>query len=700
MKLFASAQIYNVGLFGHGGAGKTSLAEAILYDSGVITRLGRVDDGNTVSDYDPEEVKRKMSMNTTILPLEWEGRKVNLLDSPGYADFIGEMVSAMWVVDGAILVLCAASGVEVGSEAAWELAVGRNLPRILLINKMDRENANFYRTLDQVREVLDRAAVPLQLPIGAESSFEGIVDLLQMKAFRYSDKRDGQYEEIPIPAEMSDQVEGYRLALIEKIAETDDALIEKYLEGETLSDEEMHRGLRQGVREGTIVPVLCASATRNIGVQPLIEAIFFSFPSAAESGPVVALDPLRGDAEVQLACSDSEPLTALVFKTLSDPYVGRQTFLRVMSGVLYSDSRVRNPNKETEERIGPVYVMRGKEQTAVQKLGAGDIGAVTKLGQTQTGDTLCTSDRPLRLPPIIFPEPVFTAAIRPETKADLDKMGTALNRILEEDPTLRTEREQQTGEVLLLGMGESHIQIAVERMKRRFDVSVLVDLPLVPYRETIRRQMESKYRHKKQTGGRGQFAEVVLRLEPMDYNEADFEFLNEIVGGVISRGYIPGVEKGVREAMQEGVVAGYPVVGVRVAVFDGKEHPVDSSELAFKIAALQAFKQGQMQADPVLLEPVMLLEVTVPEAHTGDIMGDLNGRRARVLGMDPQGSRTVVRAHVPLAEVQRYATDLRSITGGRGTFRIKFSHYEEVPAHLAEAVIAEARRRKEERQGS
>ena len=699
MKTYPTDRIYNVGLFGHGGAGKTSLAEALLYDSGAISRLGSVDEGNTVSDYDAEELKRRMSVNTTLLPLEWAEAKVNLLDTPGYADFLGEVYAAMWVVDGAVLVLCAASGVEVGSETAWTLAGRRNLPRLIFLNKMDRDNANFFRTLEQVQKMLSRAALPLQLPIGAESSFRGVVDLLRRRALVYSHLRDGKFEEGEVPAEMQAQVEEYRLALIEKIAETEDALIEKYLEGEELSEEELGQGLRRGIRNGTIVPVLCGSATRNIGVQPLLDTLLRCFPSAAESPAVQATDLLQ-DKGIELRPSDTGPLAAQVFKTLADPYVGRQSFFRVYSGVLYSDSRVYNPARRAEERIGAVYITRGKEQIAIQQLGAGDIGMVTKLSQTATGDTLCAADRPLLLPAIEFPEPVFTAAIRPQTKADLDKMGTALARILEEDPTLRTGREPQTGEILLSGMGESHVQIAVERIKRKFDVNVVADLPLVPYRETIRKQVETVYRHKKQTGGRGQFAEVHLRLEPLDYNQTEFEFVNEIVGGVISKQYIPGVEKGVREAMQEGVVAGYPVVGVRVAVFYGKEHPVDSSELAFKIASSQAFKQGQAQADPVLLEPIMLVDVTVPEGYTGDIMGDLNSRRARVLGMEPlDGGKTVIHAHVPLAEVQRYATDLRSMTGGRGTVHMQFDHYEEVPAHIAEQAIAEARRRKEERQG-
>jgi elongation factor G len=697
MKTYLTDQIFNIGLFAHGGAGKTSLAEAMLYDSDTISRMGRVDEGNTVSDYDAEELKRHMSVNTTPLPFEWAGRKINLLDAPGYADFIGEVAAAMAVVDGAVVLLCAASGVEVGAETAWAMAGRRNLPRLIFINKMDRDNASFRRTLEQAQTMLDRAILPVQLPIGAVKTFVGVVDLLQMKAYRYSREGDGKFEEISIPDEMRDEVEQHRLALIEKIAETDDALIEKYLEGADLTAEEMCQGLRRGVQSGTIVPALCGSAALNVGVQPLLDTIVLCFPSAAEA-PVVHATDLVAEKEVELAPSDASPLTALVFKSLADPYVGRQTFFRVMSGVLHSDSRVYNANKRAEERIGTVYVVRGKEQIAMQQLGAGDIGVVTKLAQTGTGDTLCTSDRPLGLPPIEFPAPVFTAAIRPQTKSDLDKMGAALNRVLEEDPTLHTSREMETGEVLLSGMGESHVQIAVERIKRKFDVNVLSDLPLVPYRETIRRQVESVYRHKKQTGGRGQFAEVHLRLEPMDYNESDFEFVSEVVGGVISRQYIPGVEKGVREGMQEGVVAGYRVVGVRVAVFYGKEHPVDSSEMAFKIAALQAFKQGEAEANPVLLEPIMSVEVTAPDAYTGDIMGDLNSRRARVQGMDPQGGKTVIHAHAPLAEIQRYSTDIRSMTGGRGSVRMSFDHYEEVPAHVAEGAIAEARRRKEERQ--
>ncbi len=696
MKTYPTNQIYNVGLFAHGGAGKTSLAEAILYDSGTISRMGRVDEGNTVSDYDAEEIKRRISVHTTPLPLEWNGRKINLLDTPGYADFVGEVVSAMWVVDGALILLCAASGVEVGAETAWNLAGQRKLPRIIFLNKMDRDNANFARTIEQAQATLDRAIIPVQLPIGAVKTFSGVIDLLEKKAYRYSREGDGKFEEIAVPDDLRDQVEQAHLALVEKIAETDDTLLEKYLEGAELTLDEMRNGLRRGVRQGTIVPALCGSATLNIGVAQLLDTLLLCFPSAADLSPVRATD--HTGSEVELPVSDASPLTALVFKTLADPYVGRQTFFRVLTGVFHSDSRVRNSNKDTEERVGTLYLLRGKEQTAVQQLGAGDIGVVTKLTQTGTGDTLCTIDRPLRLPPIEYPEPVFTASIRPQTKTDLDKMGAALSRILEEDPTLRQSRETETGEILLSGMGESHVQIAVERIKRKFDVTVIMDLPLVPYRETIRKSVETMYRHKKQTGGRGQFAEVHLRLEPMDYNVSDFEFVNEIVGGVISRQYIPGVEKGVREAMQEGVVAGYRVVGVRVAVFYGKEHPVDSSEMAFKIAGLQAFKQGQAEANPVLLEPIMAIEITVPDSYTGDIMGDLNSRRARVQGMDPLGGKTTIRASVPLAEAQRYSTDLRSMTGGRGLVRMSFDHYEEVPAHVAEAAIAEARKRKEERQ--
>jgi elongation factor G len=519
-----------------------------------------------------------------------------------------------------------------------------------------------------------------------------------MKAFSFGRDGSGKSEEIPIPDELRDQAEEARMALIEKVAETDDALIEKYLEGSDLTLDELRRGLRQGVRKGTIVPALCGSGSLNIGVPQLLDTLLLCLPSAAELAPVRATD-LVHDKEVELAASDASPLTALVYKTLADPYVGRQTFFRVMTGVLHSDSRVSNAAKRAEERIGTVYITRGKEQIPAQQIGAGDIGVLTKLTQTGTSDTLCTTDRPLSLPPIEYPAPVFTAAIRPQTKSDLDKMGAAMNRVLEEDPTLRQTRQLETGEILLSGMGESHVQLAVERVKRKYDVNVLMDLPLVPYRETIRKTVESMYRHKKQTGGRGQFGEVHLRLEPLDYNtNEDLEFVNEVVGGVISKQYIPGVEKGVREGMLEGVVAGYRVVGVRVAVFYGKMHEVDSSEMAFKIAGLNAFREGQTQASPVLLEPIVSVEITVPDNYTGDIMGDLNSRRARVQGMDPLGGRTTIRATAPLAEMQRYSTDLRSMTGGRGLVRMAFDHYEEVPAHAAESAIAEARKRKEDRQ--
>jgi elongation factor G len=604
----------------------------------------------------------------------------------------------MWVVDGALVLLCAASGVEVGAEIAWDLSGQRKLPRVVFINKMDRENASFARTLEQAQTLLDPAIIPVQLPIGAVKNFTGVVDLLQMKAFSFSRDGSGKFEEVAIPDDMRDQVEEARLVLIEKIAETDDALIEKYLEGVELTSEELHHGLREGVRQGTIIPALCGAGTLNIGVPQLLDTLLRCFPTAAETAPVQATDLVQ-DEQVELEVSDASPLMALVFKTLADPYVGRQTFFRVMTGVFHSDSRVSNAAKRAEERIGTVYVMRGKEQIPVQQIGAGDIGVVTKLAETGTGDTLCTTDRPLLLPTIEYPAPVFTAAIRPQTKSDLDKMGSAMNRILEEDPTLHQTRERETGEVLLAGMGESHVQLAVERAKRKFDVNILMDRPLVPYRETIRKTVESVYRHKKQTGGRGQFAEVHLRLEPLDYNvNEDLEFVDEIKGGVISRQYIPGVEKGVREAMQEGVVAGYRVVGVLAAVFYGKEHSVDSSELAFKLAALNAFKEGQSRAGAVLLEPIVEVEVTVPDSYTGDIMGDLNSRRARVQGMDPLGGRTTIRALAPLAEMQRYSTDLRSMTGGRGLVRMSFDHYEEVPAHIAESAVAEARQRKEERQ--
>jgi elongation factor G len=690
MKKYKTELLRNVGLFSHGGAGKTSLAEAMLFDSKAITRLGRVEEGTTTSDYDPDEIKRHISVSTSLAPCEWRESKINVIDTPGYSDFVGEMKAAMRVVDTAIIVLSAQAGVEVGSEQVWAQAEAANTPRLVFINKMERENASFHKTLDQAREILSNLITPLQLPVGNQSDFEGMVDLMRMKAYIFSKKGDAKFEEKEIPAALQAEAGTLREQLVERIAESDDELLEKYLEGEELSTEQLAAALRKGILSGSIIPTLCGSATANIGIQPLMDAIVDYLPSPADLGTVEATDPVSG-AQVQLEPISAAPLAALVFKTLADPYVGKLTYLRIYSGSLRSDSRVLNASRNKEERIGQVYFMRGKEQQPTDEVGTGDIGVVAKLQETVTGETLCDPDRPVVLTGIEFPEPSFTAAILPKTKGDLDKLGPSLARIAEEDPTIRIGKDPLTGETIVSGTGESHVQIVAERMHRKFGVDVTVGLPKVPYRETIGASAKAEYKHKKQTGGHGQYGHVFLDLEPLT-DGTEFEFQEKIVGGVVPRQYIPAVEKGVREALGEGLLAGYPVFGVRVTLTDGSYHTVDSSEMAFKIAASQAFKKGALSANPTILEPIVDLSITVPESYMGDVIGDLNSKRARVSGMTPDGNgMTTIQAQAPLSEVQRYASDLRSITQGRGTFKMEFSHYEEVPPHVKANIIEAAK---------
>jgi elongation factor G len=697
MKAYTTAQIRNVGLFSHGGAGKTSLAEAMLFASKATTRMGRVDEGNTVTDYDPDEQKRHISVQLAVAPVEWRDNKVNLLDSPGYAEFLGEVKAALRGSDTALLLLDASAGVEVGTEQAWKYAGERGIARFVVINKMDRENADFAKSLESVRTVLGKKCAPLYVPIGAQQQFRGVVDVLGQKAhiFKVGDP-GGKYDVADIPAEMAADVQKYRDELVERICEVDDDLTMKYLEGEELTPEELIKGLNAGVRAGEVVPVFATSGLANIGVSQLLDALVDFAPSPGEIGKIAATDVVAG-SKVELEPADSSPLTSLVFKTVRDQF-GKMSLVRVFSGTFRSDSHVLNVNRNADERIGQVYVVRGKEQIAVQQLAAGDIGAVVKLAETHTGDTLCAAGQALQLEGIAFPEPVFSAAIAPKTKADLDKMGTALVNMTEEDPTIRVGKDPVTGQTVVSAMGESHVQITSDRMKRKFGAEVSIGLPVVPYKESITNRVErAHYRHKKQTGGHGQFADVVLELEP--YPDGEFEFGERVVGGVVPRNFIPAVEKGVREALSEGVLAGYPVVNVKAVLYDGSFHPVDSSEMAFKLASSQAFKEGMQAGKPVLLEPLMNLHITVPDNYTGDIMSDLNSRRGRVLGMNPQGNGfTVVEAQAPLSEVQRYVTDLRSVTQGRGNFAMEFDHYEQVPAHVAEKVIEEARKRKEEAQ--
>lgn len=688
MKSYKVEELRNVSLISHSGAGKTSLTEAMLYNAGAITRLGRVDEGNTVSDYDPEEIRRKISVNTSVTPWEWEGCKVNLLDTPGYADFVGEVKGAIRVSDAVVVVLCAASGVEVGTELVWQYADELKLPRLAFINKMDRENASFQRTLEQMRAKFSANFVPLQLPIGAQATFKGVVDLLSMQAFLGDGKKASE-----IPAELREEAQAMRQQLVEVAAEADDELIVKYLDGAELSVQEIQRGLAAAVASGKAVLVLCGSAIQNIGVRLLQDAIVHYLPSPA--AVEIKATNVRDNKEEVIRAATVSPLAALVFKTMADPYVGKLTYFRVYSGVLQSDSRVLNANKGEEERIGQLFFLRGKEQTPTKEVTAGDIGAVAKLQVTTTGDTLCDKDHPITLPGVTFPHPVAFAAVSPKTKADLDKMGSALARLVEEDPTLVVSRDPDTGETVISGMGDSHIDIAVRRLQQKFGVEVVTSVPRVPYKETITKTVQVQGRHKKQTGGRGQFGDVWIRFEPLPRG-AGFEFVDEVFGGHVPRNFIPAVEKGLREAMTKGVLAGYPVTDFRAALYDGSSHPVDSSEIAFKLAAHLAFKKGMEEANPILLEPIMKVTIIVPEQFMGDVLGDLNTKRARVLGMEQQKGNSIIRAEVPLAEMQRYAADLRSMTQGRGYFSMEFERYDQVPAHIAQGIIEQAKREKEE----
>lgn len=686
---YPAERIRNVGLFSHGGAGKTSLAEALLFDTGAVTRLGRVEEGTTTSDFDPDEVKRHISVSTAVLPVEWRDHKINFLDAPGFADFMGEIRGALRAVDAALLLLDAAAGVEVGTEQVWRAAGERGLPRLVYVNKMDRENADFARAVASAQERLGASVVPLEVPIGAEANFTGVVEVLHRRAYTFAGK-DGHAEDVAIPDDLAAQVETYREQLVERIAENDDALIEKFLSDEPISDEELEAALKQAVASGALAPVLCGAATANKGLQPLLDAIVAYLPAPCEVGPAAATDP-KTDAAEQLAPDPAGPTAALVFKTVVDRF-GTLSYFRVFSGAVHADSHLLNATKGQDERLGQLYFLRGKEQAPTTQVGAGDIGAVMKLAHTGTGDTLCDAAHPVVLQGIDFPAPLFAAAVTPKSKADLDKMSAGLAQLTQEDPTLHVGKDQQTGETILSGLGESHVQVATERLSRKSGVHVDVGLPRVPYRETVAAAAKGvKYRHKKQTGGAGQFGEVVIDLEPLP--EKDFEFAEKIFGGSVPRQYIPGVEKGVREALEHGILAGYPVTNVKVTLTDGSYHPVDSSELAFKIAASQAFKQAVQAARPVILEPVVLLAITVPDSYTGDIMSDLNGKRARVQGTTPaENSTTTIEALAPLAEVQRYSTDLRQMTQGQGTFTLAFDHYQPVPAHLTDSIVAAAKK--------
>jgi elongation factor G len=683
MKVYTAEHIRNVALISHVGSGKTSLIDAALYDSGAVTRQGKVDEGSSIGDHDPDELKRSMTLHAKALPVEWKNTKINFIDTPGYADFVGEVKAALRVADAALVVVTAEKGVEVGTELTWKYANERNLPRMVLINKLDRENTSFDQALESLRKQFGLKVVPLQLPIGEQSGFKGVIDLVSQKAYTF--EGGNKVQEVAIPAELQDRIGSYREQLIESAVESDDDIMEKFLEGEELSDEEILSVVKKGTRSGELIPVLCGSASKNVGVQTLLDAIVDYMPSAEDSVPE--------DAQ-----AFGNNLSMFVFKTAA-AQVGTISTFRVYSGTLKPDSHVFNAHTKADERIGQLMIQRGKMQENATEIAAGDFGAVAKLANTHTGDTLTSSkDTTISLEPINFPQPCFTVAVFPKSKADLDKMSNALTRMAEEDRTLHVSRDPETAEVLLSGMGESHIQIVVEGIKRKYGVDLEVRDPKISYRETIRKKARANGRHKRQSGGHGQFGDVWLEIEPLPMGgEETFVFNNKIVGGVVPGQFIPGVEKGVRESLKRGFISGNPLLYVKVALVDGKYHPVDSSAQSFEIAASLGMQEAVPQANPTLLEPIMTVTITVPEGNMGDVMSDINTKRGRVLGMTPIGDNMQqITANVPQAEMLHYATDLRSITQGRGSFTMEFYQYEEVPPNVQQEIIAQYKKAKEE----
>jgi elongation factor G len=678
MKEYTTESIRNIALVSHSSAGKTMLAEAFLHFTGATTRLGKIEDGSTVSDFEEEEVRRGISLSTSVVPVEYSDCKINVLDTPGYTDFIGEVISALRISDGAVVVVDSVSGAEVGTEIAFSYCDLFKLPRMVVINKMNRDNANYPKALESIQEISEKRLIPVQIPWGEKADFKGVIDLLSMKAFAGAGESAQE-----IPAEFKEEAETARMQLIEAAAEGEDALLEKYLEGEELSPEEVLRGFKKVVLSGEWIPVFVSAGSAEIGIAPLLDAFVNLMPSPLEATPAVAQGK---DGDEELVPADNEPLAAYVWKTTADPFVGRITYFRIYSGTVNSDSRVWNQTKGVEERFGTVHLLRGKDQIPMKLVHAGDIASVAKLNATSTGNTFCDRGHPLTLSTPDYPNALYSVAVFPKSQADSAKISPTLTRLCEEDMTLSWRQDPSTNQTILQGMGDQHIDVAIRKADTKFQTGLTIEIPKVPYQETITKQSASQYRHKKQTGGAGQFAEVFMRVEP--YQEEEFSFTNDVFGGAISNSYMPAIEKGVRTVMKEGVIAGYPVLNVHVSVYDGKEHPVDSKPIAFETAGREAFKLAFKDAGPVLREPIMNVRIIVPEANMGDILGDLNTRRARVQGMDNEKGHSVVTAQVPLAEMQRYTTDLRSMTGGRGIFTMEFDHYEIVPAHIAADVIA------------
>ncbi|MFA7202362.1 MAG: elongation factor G [Candidatus Caldatribacteriota bacterium] len=683
---------------GHGDSGKTSLTEALLYDSNMITRLGKIEQGNTVADYDPKETKRGITINSSLAYLNWKNSTFNIIDTPGYLDFIIDTKTSLRVVDTALIVVCGVSGVEVQTEKVWDYTEEFALPKVFFINKIDRERADFERTSQMIKDYFGQNAVPVQLPIGSEESFEGVVDLLKMKAYYFTTDSEGksQMEEKDIPDDIKEKASDLRQKMIEAVAENNDEVLMKYLEGEELTQEEILTCLRGGIIDRKVFPVLCGSATKNIGIELLLDFIKDYFPSPVDL-PEIEVKDLKEQKEIKIKRSlQDSPFSALVFKTVADPYVGNLTYFRVFSGELNSDSTVYNSTHDIENKVAKIYRMQGKEQTAVDKVTPGGIGAIAKLKKTNTGDTLCDKEHPIEFTKVGYPEPIMKLAITPKSKGDEDKLSIAINRIVEEEPTIQVYRDEDTGETIIAGMGESHLDVVIETMETKFGVEIEKSTPKVGYKETIRNKVQAEGKYKKQSGGRGQYGHCFVEFEPQERGNG-FEFVDKIVGGVIPKQYRPAVEKGIVEAMKKGVVAGYPTVDIKATLYDGSYHTVDSSEMAFKVAGSMAFKKGAAEANPVLLEPIYTLTVTIPKDYMGDIIGDLNSKRGKIMGMDEdEKGKQLIKAQVPQAEIFRYSIDLRSITQGRGTYTMKFSHYEEVPSQIAQDIIEQAKRESEE----
>ncbi len=682
MKNYTVDKLRNVALIGHGSSGKTTLTAAFLFQAGATNRLTKVDKGNTITDYDPDEIERKISIQSAVCHFEWNGHKVNLIDCPGYTNFLWDTRASLRSVDSAGVVVCGVAGVEVGTEKVWQMIEELEIPRLIIINKIDRENANYERTLESIQQSFGREAVPVQLPIGEEKSFSGVVDLISKKAYLFEKDESGGLKEEAIPDDMKELADKKHEELIEMVAESDEALMEKYFDQGSLSQEDLITGIKNSIQKKEFYPVFVVSALFNMGIQPILDGLVSFLPSPDQREAIMTENG-------QVIPSLKEPFTALVFKTFSDPYTGRISLIRVFSGKLKADSIIQNSTKGLDEKVSGLFFLQGKEQAPVTEVVAGNIVGTAKLKATSTGDSLCLKGASIKFNPIKFPEPSISFAIAPKTRSDEDRISQAIHRITEEDPTVRIERDPETNELIISGNGQLHVEIITDRLKKRYNVNVDLKPPKIPYKETIKGMADVQGKYKKQTGGRGQYGDVKIKMEPKPRGE-DFEFEDKIFGGAIPKNYIPSIEKGIQEARKKGVLSGYPVVDFKVILYDGSYHEVDSSDIAFKIAASMAFKKAMKAAKPTVLEPIMNVEVYTPEAYMGDIMGTLNGRRGKVLGMEQKGRLQLIKAQVPMAEMLDFEPSLTSITGGRGSFIMEFSHYEEVPQHLQSKIIDEA----------